>query len=117
MSWQDSDAKRGNEAQCQRPNQDPCPICAMNPDFFFNHEKKARWRRQRSGKPWSPSAANGLAAFAKIGLGFQFGRLDSGSTLHVPVGKFPETTESSYFIDTRDTYRSAWNDDRRDDSP
>ncbi len=51
------------------------------------------------------------------GLGSKFGRLDSGSALHVPVRKFPETTESSYFIDTRGTYRSARNDDRRDDSP
>ncbi len=53
----------------------------------------------------------------KQGLVSKFGSLDSGPTLHVPVKKFPETTESSYFIDTRATYRSARNDDRREDSP
>ncbi len=51
------------------------------------------------------------------GLGSKFGHLDSGSALHVPVRKFPEATESSCFIDTWGTYRSARNDDRRDDSP
>ena len=51
------------------------------------------------------------------GLGSNFGRLDSGSTLHVPVRKFPEATESGCFIDTRGTCRSARNDDRRDNSP
>ena len=52
-----------------------------------------------------------------FGLGSKFGHLDSGSTLHVPVKKFPEATESSCFIDIWGTYRSARNDDRRDDSP
>ena len=51
------------------------------------------------------------------GLGSKFGHLDSGSTLHVPVKKYPEATESICFIDTRGTYRFARNDDRRDDSP
>ena len=55
--------------------------------------------------------------FRFSGLGNKLGHLDSGSTLHVSVGKFPEATESGCFIDTRGTYRSAWNDDRRDDSP
>ncbi len=53
----------------------------------------------------------------RFGLGSKFLRLDSGSTLHVPVGKFPQATKSSCFIDTRDAYRCARNDDRRDDSP
>ncbi len=52
----------------------------------------------------------------KIGPGAKFGSLDSGSTLHVPVRKFPEATESVCFIDTRGACRSARNDDRRDDS-
>ena len=51
------------------------------------------------------------------GLGSKFGHLDSGSTLHFLFKKFPEKTESSCFIDTRVTYRSARNDDSRDDSP
>ena len=51
------------------------------------------------------------------GLGSIFGHLDSGSTLHIPVRKFPEATESSCFIDTQGACRSARNDDRRDDSP
>ncbi len=50
------------------------------------------------------------------GLGSKFGHLDSGSALHVPVKKFPEATESGCFIDTRGIYRSARNDDLRDDS-
>ncbi len=60
---------------------------------------------------------DGPTRLSLFGLGSKFGRLDSGSTLHVPVKKFPETTESSYFIDTRSAYRSARNDDRRNDSP
>ena len=40
---------------------------------------------------------NVLAAIidARDGLGSKFGHLDSGSTLHVPVKKFPEATEST----------------------
>ena len=40
---------------------------------------------------------NVLAAIidARDGLGSKYGHLDSGSTLHVPVKKFPEATEST----------------------
>ncbi len=51
-----------------------------------------------------------------VGLGSKFGHLDSGSTLYFLFMKFPEKTESGYFIDTRVVYRSARNDDSRDDS-
>ena len=51
-----------------------------------------------------------------VGKSRKYGHLDSGSTLHFPVKKFPEKTESSYFIDTRVIYRFARNDDCRDDS-
>ncbi len=52
----------------------------------------------------------------RSGVGSKFGRLDSGSTLHFPVKKFPEATESTCFIDTRGAYRCARNDDCRDES-
>ena len=49
------------------------------------------------------------------GLGSYFGHLDSGSTLYFLFKKFPEKTESSYFIGTRVINRFARNDDCRDD--
>ena len=52
----------------------------------------------------------------RMGLGSNFGHLDSGSTLHFPVKKFPEKTESSNFTDTWVINRSARNDAYRDDS-
>ena len=54
--------------------------------------------------------------YMQRGLGSKFGHLDSGSTLHFLVNKFPEKTESSYFTDTRVICRSARNDDCREDS-
>ncbi len=48
--------------------------------------------------------------------GFVRGHLDSGSTLCFPVKELQGKTESSSFIDTRVVYRSARNDDCRDDS-
>ncbi len=69
--------------------------------------------------PTFPSFVNQTFLFpgpAWKGLGSKFGHLDSGPTLHFPVNEFPEKTESSCFIDTRVIYRSARNDDYRDDS-
>ena len=64
--------------------------------------------------PWKTALPRYSRSFP--GLGSEFGHQDSGSTLHFLFKKFPEKTESSHFIDTRFIYRSAWNDDGRDDS-
>ena len=84
------------------------------PIVFFPFFRKSRFSQTASR---SVVEFGSYFGHASAGLGSKLCRLDSGSTLHVPVRKFPETTESSCFIDTRGTYRSARNDDRRDDSP